>query len=1061
MKKSPKQNWESNIRRTPIILGLSAALCMPSAFSYANASDPVAGELVQSVQQGRTVTGKIIDDTGEPLIGVSVLVKGTTVGTITDFDGNYSLEVPSGKHILVISYIGYKTQDITVGKSNQLNIKMEADTQALDEVVVVGYGVMKKRDLTGSIASVKAADIVKSPASNAMEALQGQVPGLDIVRNSGKATSGVTINIRGQRSLSDVKDEFGNNVANAPLFIIDGMQGGDFSDIAPADIESIEVLKDASATAIYGSRGANGVILITTKRGKESKFTFSYAGSVSTDNIKDRTTWMSAGDYLTWRRWAYYYSDPNKYPRGDEPTIENDKQIFNAASDPYAWANIERGWSGNTWDGSKVQTTDWADYVTQTGITTEHTISGSGGSEKNHSYVSFGWLKNEGTIKGQDYTRYTAKINNDMKLTEWLTLAASINATYSVQNYDGGTTSGPRSAYAAAMRNLPYAVAYDDEGKRIEYPGADSKIKTVIDEWNYSTDERKVFRALGSFYAQLNFGKIWKPLEGLSYKLNFGPDFRYYRRGMFNSAESTNREGLNYASLTKSTDFSWTLDNLIYYNRTIGKHDFGFTFLQTATKYEYEANNMSGEGIPLESSLWNAFKSLSSLKSWESSLTEKQLLSYMARMNYTYKGRYMLTASVRRDGASQLADGHKWATFPSVALGWRIDQEEFLKEISWISQLKLRLGYGVTGNSAITPYQTKGGISSLYYPFGPNPTQGYIAYENEAGITNTLANQNLGWEKTAQWNIGVDFNFFNGRINGIVDVYTSKTTDLLMAQSIPTLTGYARTYANVGKTKNFGYDLTFNFVPVRTKDFEWNIGVNAAYSRNEIVSLANGKEDDPANGWFIGESTNSIYTYESAGLWKEEDRADMEKFNANGHDFQIGMARPVDQNGDYKIDANNDRTIVGHYDPRWTLGLNTNFTYKGWDLGIQLYGRMGFKYYDSSVWVGGRYNVRDYDYYNENNKNAAHPKPIYDEGGKDAYYNETYLKNGSYLKIRNISLGYTFPNRLLTHTGLSALRMYAQIKNPGYIFSGCKTLDLDTYSNTYNSGFTFGLNLSF
>ena len=241
------------------------------------------------------------------------------------------------------------------------------------------------------------------------------------------------------------------------------------------------MLKDASATAIYGSRGANGVILITTKRGKEGKFTFSYAGSVSTDNIKDRTTWMSAGDYLTWRRWAYYYSDPNKYPRGDEPTIENDKQIFNAASDPYAWANIERGWSGNTWDGSKVQTTDWADYVTQTGITTEHTISGSGGSEKNHSYVSFGWLKNEGTIKGQDYTRYTAKINNDMKLTEWLTLAASINATYSVQNYgmsnDGGTTSGPRSAYAAAMRNLPYAVAYDDEGKRIEYPGADSKLK--------------------------------------------------------------------------------------------------------------------------------------------------------------------------------------------------------------------------------------------------------------------------------------------------------------------------------------------------------------------------------------------------------------------------------------------------------------------------------------------------------------------------------------------------------------------------------------------------------
>ena len=278
MKRNPKQNWERSIRRTLIILGLSVALCMSDVLLYANASEAVPGSLILSTQQGRTVTGKILDETGEPLIGVSVLLKGTAVGTITDLDGNYSLEIPSDNSILVVSYIGYKTQNITVGKNNQLNIKMEADTQTLDEVVVVGYGVMKKRDLTGAITSVKAGEIVKSPASNAMEALQGQVPGLDIIRNSGKATSGVTINIRGQRSLSDVKDEFGNNIANAPLFIIDGMQGGDFSDIAPADIESIEVLKDASSTAIYGSQGANGVIIITTKKGAQGKTRFSYNG---------------------------------------------------------------------------------------------------------------------------------------------------------------------------------------------------------------------------------------------------------------------------------------------------------------------------------------------------------------------------------------------------------------------------------------------------------------------------------------------------------------------------------------------------------------------------------------------------------------------------------------------------------------------------------------------------------------------------------------------------------------------------------------------------------------
>lgn len=1046
-------------------------LCLGCCFLSVEATETKAK--VASVQQTAKISGTVVDKNG-PIIGATVKVKGTSIAAITDLDGNFSFVNVPANAVIEVNYIGYKPKEVALKGKTQISVLLEEDAANLDEVIVVGYGVQKKSDVTGAMVSVGADEIKSRPTVNVFEAMQGKAAGVDI-RTSDRPGEMGDIFIRGTRSLT---------ASSQPLYVVDGVplngtvgrtyeesldgaapRGGTLESLNPSDIESIEVLKDASATAIYGSRGANGVVLVTTKKGKEGKFTFNYAGSISSDVIKDRTTWMSAGDYITWRRWAYYYADPNKYPRGDQPTIENDKQIFAGASDVYAWANIKKGWSGGTWDGSKVSTTDWADYVTQTGYTTEHTISGSGGTEKSHSYVSFGWLKNEGTIKGQDYTRYTAKINNDLKLTQWLTLGASINATYSVQNYgmsnDGGTTSGPRSAYAAAMRNLPYAVAYDDEGNRIEYPGADSKIKTVVDEWEYSTDERKVFRALGSFYAQVDFGKIWKPLEGLSYKLNFGPDFRSYRRGMFNAAESTNREGLNYASLTKSSDFSWTLDNLVYYNRSFGKHDIGITLLQTATKYEYEANTMSGEGIPLESSLWNAFSSLSSLSGWDSSLTEKQLLSYMARVNYTFNGRYMLTASVRRDGASQLAEGHKWATFPSVALGWRIEQENFMKDITWISQLKLRLGYGVTGNSAISPYQTKGSISSLYYPFGSALTQGYVAYEKEAGITNTMANQDLSWEKTAQWNIGLDFSFFNGRISGIVDVYTSKTTDLLMARSIPTLLGYASTYANVGETKNFGYDLTFNFVPVRTKDFEWNIGINAAYSRNEIVSLSNGKEDDIINGWFIGESTNSIYAYESAGLWREEDAEEMAKFNANGHNFEVGMTRPKDLNGDYKIDANNDMKIVGHYDPRWTLGLSTNLTYKGWDLGIQLYGRMDFKYYDSAVWVGGRYNVRSYDYYNEKNKDATHPKPIYDEGGKDAYYSITYLKDGSYLKIRNISLGYTFPSRLISRVGLSALRLYAQVKNPGYIFSGCETLDLDTYSNTYNGGFTFGLNLSF
>lgn len=1027
--------------------------------------------------QQKNVQGLVVDPNGEPIIGASVVVKGTTNGTITDFDGKFTLSSVPEKGIITITYIGYKGQDVPVAGKSTLKVTLAEDTETLDEVVVVGYGTQKKSDVTGSMVSVGAEELKSRPTANVFEAMQGKAAGVDI-RTSDRPGEMGDVFIRGIRSLT---------ASSSPLYVVDGVplngtvgrtpeesldnvsaRGGALESLNPSDIESVEVLKDASATAIYGSRGANGVVLITTKKGKEGRFTVNYSGSLSVDKIKDRTTWMSAGEYLEWRRWAYYYRDSDTYPRGDQPTMENDKAIFNGNNDTYAWANIMKGWANGTWDGSKVATTDWADYVTQTGITTEHTISGSGGNERNHSYVSFGWLNNKGTIKGQDYNRYTAKVSNDLKLTEWLSLGATINATYSIQNYgmsnDGGTTSGPRSAYAAAKNNLPYAVAFDDDGNRIEYPGADSKIKTVVNEWQYSTDERKVFRALGSFYAQLNLGKIWKPLEGLSYKLNFGPDFRYYRRGLFNDAESVNREGVNYASLTKSTDFSWTLDNLIYYNKTIDKHDFGLTFLQTATKYEYESNFMAAEGVPLAESLWNALNTtnISALKSWDSSLTERQLLSYMARVNYTYNGRYMLTASVRRDGASQLAEGHKWATFPSVALGWRIDQEEFMKDVSWLSQLKLRVGYGVTGNSAIEAYQTKGSIVSLFYPFGSSATPGYVGYEGLLSNGKvTMANQNLGWEKTKQWNFGVDFSFLNGRISGIFDIYTSRTSDLLMQQTIPSLTGYTTTYNNIGETKNFGYDLTLNLVPIKTHDFEWTLGLNAAYTKNEIVSLANGKEDDIINNWFIGESTGVIYGYESDGLWKEEDRTEMEKFNANGHNFQVGMAKPVDQNNDHKIDANDDRKIIGHYDPRWTIGINTNFTYKGWDLGIQLYGRMDYTYNTGGVWVGGRYNVRNYDYYNENNKNAEYQKPIFDEGGKDAYYNILGYKDGSYLKIRNISLGYTFPAKLLTNTGLTNLRLYAQCKNPGMIFSHIDFLDMDTYSNTYNTGVTFGVNVSF
>ena len=1017
--------------------------------------------------QNKTITGFVVDGNGESIIGASVLVKGTTNGIITDIDGKFTLNDVPEAGVIQISYIGYKTQEISAKNKANLKVVLVEDNEMLDEVVVVGYGVQKKSDVTGAMIRVGSEELNSRPVANAFEAMQGKAAGVDIVSNERPGEVG-TINVRGVRSLS---------ASNTPLYVVDGiplMSNSGIETLNPQDIESIDVLKDASATAIYGSRGANGVILVTTKSGKEGKMSLNYSGTVTIENLQDYSEMMNSAEYIDWRRWAYYYKEPNKYPRGDQPTKDSDYLIFNGAKDPYAWRNIEKGWAGGSWNGAAVPTTDWADMVTQTGITHEHTLSASGGSEKVKGYASIGYLNNEGTVKGQSYTRYTAKVSLDMDPTKWFKMGLNINGTFSNQQYGSSAQAvgqmvkdRPSNLYAASTSLYPYAVPYDDEGNRIDYPGGDDKVKTIVDEWNYSENERRMFRAIGSLYAQLDLGEIYSPLKGLRYRFNFGPDFRYYRNGSFQDAKSVSREGTNRAKLSNSSDFSWTLDNLIYYDREIGKHSFGVTLLQSATKYRYEESSMAAINIPLPSAKWNALskKNISALDDWSSGLTEKQLLSYMFRLNYDYNNKYLLTVSGRWDGASQLAQGNKWAFFPSAALGWRLDQEGFLQDISWINQLKLRVGVGVTGNSAIDPYQTKGAVVPVYYPFGASPTPGFVASESIAKDGNVaMANKDLTWEKTTQYNIGVDYSVLNGRISGVLDFYTSRTTDLLMEMTIPSLNGYTNTYANVGKTSNIGIDLTLNTVNVKTRSFEWSTSINAAWQKDKIDELANGKEDDINNSWFIGQALGVIYGYQSAGIWKEEDAAEMAKFNAKGHSFQAGMARPVDQNGDYKIDPNDDRVVIGHTRPRWTFGMTNTFSYKNFDLSVMLYGRFDYMVDTGGEWQGGRYTQRRINYYNENNKNAEYQKPIHDDGGGDPYYQILGYKNGSFLKVRNISLGYTFPQTLVKKWNLSNLKVYVQAKNPGRIFSNIDFLELDASQNltsTWNRGFTIGLNVGF
>jgi TonB-linked SusC/RagA family outer membrane protein len=1031
--------------------------------------------------QSKNVTGVVVDNAGEPIIGASVIVNGTTNGTITDFDGNFSLSNVPSNGTLKISYIGYVTQTIATAGKTTLKVTLVEDAQTLEEVVVVGYGVQKKSDVTGAIVSVGVKELTARPVNNAFEALQGRAAGVDITSNERPGELG-SIRIRGNRSIS---------ASNSPLYVVDGvplMSASAIETINPRDIESIDVLKDASATAIYGSRGANGVILVTTKKGKEGSFKLNYSGTVTLETQKTKSEMMNAGDYITWRRWAMYNAGLTASP-GDQPTQEDDAKAFSIMSgDPTTYNNIMSGWVNGQWDASRVESTDWTDFVTRTGVTTEHTISASGGTEKANTYASLGYLNNKGTLIGQSYERYTTNINTTLHPVTWFTLGASINASFGLQEYGtsltgASTTTGmPDYIYGWAQRNFAFSKPYDADGNFIRHPGGEDNISNVVDEWERSQQQRKTFRALGSFYGTLDIGKLVKPLDGLKFRINFGPDFRYWRDGTFISAESVTRGtgAQNYVRHQQRNDLSWTLDQQLDYNRIFGKHTVGATLLHTASSWTYETSQMGGQGVPNEDWTWNAFGSLDPKgelvsASWGTGINERQLESYMTRFNYGFNDRYLLTVSGRWDGASQLAAGHKWDFFPSAALGWRINQEEFMKDYDWISNLKLRAGFGTTGNAAISPYGTLGNIQSGRQPFnGINSDGNIIVYTtNEPFYVKDqigMPNKELGWEKTTQWNVGIDFSFLNGRINGTVDWYTSNTKDLLLSMNIPTLLGYPNTIANVGRTSNKGVDITLDLIPVQTRDFSWSSTISAAYTKDKIEELASGKSDDISNTWFIGQSISVYYNFQKDRLWQDtpDDLALMAKYNANGHKFQPGLVKPIDIKNEVDTDGNeiykiddNDRVILGNRNPRWTFGWVNTFNYKNLELSLQLYGR--FKYWVEAGGEGqtGRYNQREIDYWTPTNTGAEYQKPVYNESGGDTYSSLIGFREANFLKMRNISLGYILPRNIIRKIGASNLKVYVQANNPFTVYSSVKFIDLDLGGATYNQGWTLGFDITF
>lgn len=1052
-----------------LIMGISALSLMITGNS-AQAAITYKTESL-TIKKGKnfddTVKGKITDDKGATLVGVIVKLKNTTLVTTTDANGAFSITIPSGTSnpVLVISYVGYTTREVPVNGQANMTIQIKSAINDLEEIVVVGYNTVKKSDLTGAVVSVGAEEIRSRPVTNALQAIQGKAAGVDITSNERPGQLG-SILIRGVRSLT---------ASNSPLYVVDGipLQAGGIDAINPNDIETIDILKDASATAIYGSRGANGVVLVTTKKGKAGRLTLDYVGTATIETLNDRMDMMNSGEYIEFRRDAYRrtaylnsINGTNIQPIYAYPVIATqaaDREIFK--QDPNMLTNLDKGWVNGVFDGSLVPTTDWGDLVTRTGVTQDHVLSVSGGTDKIKAYGSFGYLNQTGTQLGQDFERYSGKLSVEINPVKWFRMGANLTATYGLQNYgfQAASASGAGNIYAAARGMLPLAIPFDVNGNRINLPGGDINIQNPVLEADYNINLRKTLRTLGSVFAEVNL------LKGLKYRINFGPDFSNFYNGRFQDAKSVNRDAgvpgsiNNYAQLNQSNRFAYTLDHLLYYDKTINKHNFGVTLLQSSSSFREESSSLTGSKISLPNSLWYGLNTgnITGLDAFDTNLRKSTLVSYMARANYSFNSKYLLTASARWDGASQLAAGNKWDFFPSAALAWRLEQEDFMKNIKWIDQLKLRLGVGSTGNSSVDIGSTLGLLQPLTYTYGSSAQTGYVSSDASLANPIPLPNKLLSWEKTLQYNLGLDFDILKGRISGSLDIYKSKTTDLILLKKIASVNGYTTSYDNIGSTKNKGLDLTLNTVNIKTKDFTWESTLNFSTSKDEIVKLDNG--DMVIDRFFIGQRNGVAYDFVKEGIWQNtpEDLAEIAKYKQNGVTFSPGSIKVKDLNGDYKIDANNDRQILGHYNPSWTGGLTNTFGYKQFDLSIFIVARYNLLIQTGAEALQGRFAQRVVDYWTPTNPTNAYPAPNYASASGDQYVSALNYQDASFIKIRNISLGYNFASEMAKKLTLSRLRIYAQAINPGLIYSKVKWIDPDLGGSTFNRGFVFGINASF
>lgn len=972
---------------------------------------------VQGVsQQSQKVTGTVVDSKGEPVIGATVKVKGTDSGTITDIDGKFTLSAPLGS-TLSISYVGMVARDIKVS-GGTLKIVLSEDSKLMDEVVVVGYGTMKKKDLTGAVASVDEKTFADLAVSDISQALSGRVPGLDITSSGSNPGDVGSIVMRGHRSFV---------ASNDPLIILDGVTFyGSLNDINPYDIKTIDVLKDASSTAIYGSKGANGVIIITTKRGNTGTPQFKLESQVGIDHAAHQP-WMNA------QRWM-----ERAYEGGRATGLTGD------ALDSYVEKRIgDSEWNYYQNGGD----TDWQDLFIQNGFRHKHQLSVSGGSDRVTYNIAANIMQHEGVIPTRKFDRYTIHPNIDVNLTKKLKIGVSTLLTYNKRHSHVSS-----EAWTDTRFNPPTAFPYDDEGNlRIHASNTASwylnplvEVDTEAYRW-----ENKTYSAYVSTYGD------WQILPSLSYRINVAFDVTKNSDKMAALSQSSNRhDSGDLASISHTDTNRESVENILTFDKVFAKrHHLTLTAIHSYQHSHMESDNVSVTQIPYFKALWNNIGAAAAVKGYGSDLEEWKLLSYAGRLFYSLDDKYLLTATIRADGATQFAPGHKWGYFPSVAGGWRISEEKFMQGTrKWLSNLKLRLSYGVSGNQGISPYQTQGSLTSTKYSFDDQEGLGMRPGE--------LANKSLSWEKTKVWNIGLDFGFFNNRINGNIEVYKSKTTDLLLYRQLPITTGFSQVLSNVGSTENKGFELALHTQNIVGKTFNWNTDLTFYLNREKIVDLYNGKTDDVGSKWFIGHPINVFYDYKWIGIWQTEEAEEAAKYAR-----KPGQIKTADLDGSGTVN-DDDRTILGSTQPDFVANMVNSFRYRDFDLSFELYCRWGHMIsVDQLVQESTtNCNVMDVNFWTPENHSNDYPEP--DDNAQNYQQASVLgLYKGSFIRLKNLSFGYTLPKKFINKFKLNNVRAYVTGENLWtWSKEGIHKYKIDPESGRAFptiASYTFGLNITF